>query len=225
MQPTFKNISGIVLLTLLASFSWLMLKIIVLYIPLNPDTGFLQLKQAYLHIDAWRIAFYIHVFSSLLALLAGFTQFSKQLLKVKPTLHRKLGYVYVINILFITGPAGLVMSLYANGGSSSRIAFTFLDILWIFFTAMALHKAVKKDFISHRAFMIRSYSLTLSALSLRAWKVVFEEFTPMAPVDRYRIIAWLGWGLNLVIAEIIITRLLKRKKKNFPRVFPLIDAK
>ena len=138
MQPTFKNISGVILLSLLAWFCWLMLKIIVLYIPLNPDTGFLQLKQAYLHIDTWRVAFYIHVFSSLLALLAGFTQFSKTFLKTRPGLHRKLGYAYVINILCVTGPAGLIMSFYANGGLPSRVAFIILAFLWIFFTAMAL---------------------------------------------------------------------------------------
>jgi uncharacterized membrane protein len=188
-----------------------MLKIVVLYIPLNPNTGFLQLKQAYLHIDIWRISFYIHVFSSLLALLAGFTQFSKSFLKSRPGIHRKIGYVYVINILFITGPTGLIMSLYANGGFSARIAFTILSVLWIFFTSFAFYKAIKKDFIAHRAFMIRSYALTLSAISLRSWKVLFEAFTMLGQEDRYKIIAWLGWGLNLLIAEIIIIKSLKRK--------------
>jgi Predicted membrane protein (DUF2306) len=212
LQPTYKNISGIILLTLLAYFSWLMLKIIVLYIPLQSDTGFLQLKQAYVHIDVWRVSFYIHVFTSMLALLAGFTQFSKRFLKSKPALHRKIGYVYVINILFITGPSGLVMSYYANGGLLGRVAFTILCLLWILFTAMAFYKALKKDFVTHRAFMIRSYALTLSALSLRGWKVIIAECTNIEPLDRYKIIAWLGWVLNLLIAEIIIFRLVKRKE-------------
>lgn len=213
MQPTYKNISGIVLLAMLAYFCWLMFRIIVLYIPLKPDTAFLQLKQAYLHIDVWRIAFYVHVFSSLVALLAGFTQFSKTLMQTKPRLHRKLGYVYVINVLCITGPAGLIMSFYANGGLLSRIAFTLLSVLWLGFTAQALYKAIQKNFIAHRNFMIRSYALTLSALTLRAWKVVLADFTSIGPLDRYRIIAWLGWGLNLLIAEFIIMRMIKRREK------------
>ena len=132
-------------------------------------------------------------------------------------LHRKLGYLYVINVLFITGPAGLIISFYAYGGLSSRIGFIVLSLLWIYFTAMALYKALKKDFNSHRAFMIRSYALTLSAITLRVWKVVFAEFTNLGPMDRYRIIAWLGWTLNLLIAEFIIALLLKRKSifKNY----------
>lgn len=224
LQPTYKNITGIVLLSLLAYFSWLMLKIIIMYIPLKPDTGFLQMKQDYLDIGVWRVAFYIHVFSSLLALLAGFTQFSKIFLKTRPLLHRKLGYMYVINILCCTGPTGFIMSFYANGGLLSRTGFILLSVLWIYFTAMAFYKAVKKDFINHQAFMIRSYALTLSALSLRAWKVVFADFTEVEPLDRYRIIAWLGWVLNLLIAELIIAWLIKRKTTQLSRAFSPVDG-
>ena len=215
MTPTCKNISRIILLTTLAFFSWLMLKIVLLYTPMRLDIAFLQLKQQYIHIDAWRVSFFIHVFSSMFALMAGFSQFSKKLLHTKPILHRRLGYAYVINIMCITGPAGLVMSFYANGGLLSRIAFVMLSVLWMFFTATAVYKAIKKDFAAHRAFMIRSYALTLSALSLRMWKVLFAEFTNIGPMDRYRIIAWLGWGLNLLIAEYIIIQQVRNRKEKF----------
>jgi len=215
LTPTCKNISRIILLTTLAFFSWLMLKIVLLYTPMRLDIAFLQLKQQYIHIDAWRVSFFIHVFSSMFALMAGFSQFSKKLLHTKPILHRRLGYAYVINIMCITGPAGLVMSFYANGGLLSRIAFVMLSVLWMFFTATAVYKAIKKDFAAHRAFMIRSYALTLSALSLRMWKVLFAEFTNIGPMDRYRIIAWLGWGLNLLIAEYIIIQQVRNRKEKF----------
>lgn len=213
MSPTYKNIFNVFLLTALAFFSFLMLRIIWAYIPMEPDTAFLQLKQQYIHIPEWRFAFYTHVFSSILVLIAGFSQFSKQLLRTKPRLHRNLGYVYVINILMITGPAGLLMSFYANGGLSSRIAFVLLSVLWIMFTAIALYKAIKRDFTAHRAFMIRSFALTLSAVTLRIWKVVIASTTDIPPMDRYRIIAWLGWTLNLLVAEWYIYKYIIQKKK------------
>jgi hypothetical protein len=212
LKPTFKNISGIILLTALAFFCWLMLKIVLVYAPMKLDAGFLLLKQDYIHIDLWRVAFFTHVFTSMLVLIAGFSQFSTTLLQKKPTLHRTLGYIYVINILFITGPAGLIMSFYANGGMIARIAFISLSVLWIFFTAIALYKAIQKDFIAHKKFMIRSYALTLSAISLRSWKVLLAHFTDMRPMDRYRVIAWLGWGLNLLIAEFIILQQIKKRQ-------------
>lgn len=195
----------------MAFFSFLMLRIIYVYIPMQTDVAFLQLKQSYIHITEWRVAFFVHVFSSLFVLLAGFTQFSKWLLRNRPRLHRVIGYSYVINVLLITGPAGLLMSFYANGGISSRIAFVMLSVLWMVFTGLALYKAVKRKFKAHRIFMIRSYALTLSAVTLRIWKVLLAYFTGLPPMDRYRIIAWLGWTLNLLVAELIIYYYIKKR--------------
>ena len=214
MTASHKNILKLFLLSALGFFSFLMLRIIFLYIPVQTDVAFLQLKQQYIHITAWRIAFFVHVFTSMLALVAGFTQFSKKIQQQRPKLHRLFGYTYVINVLMVTGPAGLLMSFYANGGIPSRIAFVSLSTLWISATAMALYKAIKKDFKAHRFFMIRSYALTLSALTLRIWKVLLANFTQIPPMDRYRIIAWLGWTLNLLVAEFIIYYYIKRKRAN-----------
>lgn len=210
----YKNIISILALGALAFFSFLMLRIMFIYIPIKNDVGFLQLKQSYIHITAWRLAFFVHVFSSILALLAGFTQFSTSILKKYKKWHRALGYTYVINILLITGPAGLLMSFYANGGVGSRVGFVLLSVLWLFFTAMALYKAVKKQFTAHRIFMIRSFALTLSAITLRCWKVLLANFTDMPPMDRYRLIVWLGWTLNLLIAEWYIYKFIKHRNKN-----------
>jgi len=171
------------------------------YIPYNTDVGFLRIKQQYISIDHWRIAFFIHVYASIWVLLAGFTQFSKKLLRNRPKLHRFFGYIYVIDVLLITGPAGLLMGFYANGGLTSRIGFVALAVLWLFFTGMALIKAKQKDFKAHRRYMIRSYAMTLSALTLRAWKYAINNTMELPPMDVYRAVAWLGWVPNLIIAE------------------------
>lgn len=183
------------------------------YIPYNTDVGFLRIKQDYIGIDHWRTAFFIHVYASMWVLFAGFSQFSKSLLRNRPRLHRALGYVYVADVLLITGPAGLVMGFYANGGLLSRIAFVSLAVLWIYFTAMALIKAKQKNFKAHRNYMIRSYALTLSAITLRAWKYGITNTMVLPPMDVYRVVAWLGWVVNLIVAEYII-RTKRRKLKS-----------
>lgn len=196
----------------------MMAKITVAYLPYNTDVGFLRIKQQYIHIDPWRIAFFIHVYASMWVLLAGFTQFSKTIQRKNPRLHRIFGYIYVTNVLLITGPAGLLMGFYANGGLLSRIAFILLASLWIYFTAVAFKKAKQGDYKAHRAYMIRSYALTLSAITLRAWKYLItnayhvDESLVFPPMDVYRIVAWLGWGGNLLFAEWLILR--RRKKRN-----------
>ncbi len=194
----------------LAFFTWLMATITVAYIPYNTDVGFLRIKQQYIGIDHWRNAFFIHVYASMWVLFAGFTQFSKKLLRDNARLHRIMGYIYVSNVLLITGPAGLIMGFYANGGLFSRVAFVSLAVLWIFFTVMALIKARQKKFKSHRNYMIRSYALTLSALTLRAWKYGITNTMSVPPMDVYRVVAWLGWVVNLAAAEYIIYRYKKK---------------
>jgi uncharacterized membrane protein len=199
------------LLGALLFFIYPMAKITMQYIPYHTDVGFLRIKQQYIHIDVWRTAFFVHVYTSMLVLLAGFTQFNKYILKYRPKLHRLLGYVYVGNILCITGPASFIMSLYANGGTLSIIAFTLLATLWIFFTAKALQLAKQKKFKLHKIYMIRSFALTLSAITLRAWKFAITNSVELPPMDVYRMVAWLGWGVNLIVAEMYIRRYLVTK--------------
>jgi hypothetical protein len=215
-NTSWTNIWNVALLLVLAFFCWLMASITMAYIPYNTDVGFLRIKQQYIDIDQWRIAFFIHVYASMWVLFAGFTQFSKKIQRNQPRLHRSLGYIYVVDVLFITGPAGLLMGFYANGGISSRIAFVTLALLWIFCTAMAWIKARQQNFKEHRYYMIRSYALTLSALTLRAWKFGITNSFELPPMDVYRAVAWLGWIPNLLLAEWFIWR-LKTKGKHQKR--------
>jgi uncharacterized membrane protein len=214
----------VVLLVGLAFFTGLMASISLNYIPYNTDVGFLRIKQQYISITFWRTAFFIHVYASIWVLLAGFTQFSGYIKRKNPKLHRIMGYIYVTDVLLITGPAGLIMGFYANGGLSSRIAFVMLALLWIIFTTTALVKARQKNFRAHRVFMIRSYALTLSAVTLRAWKYLItntyhlDSSLVVHPMDVYRIVAWLGWVGNLAVAELIIWRIRHTRKRYSPYV-------
>lgn len=195
-----------VVLITLAFFTYLMARITVAYIPYDTDVGFLQIKQDYIDITPWLVAFFVHVYASMWALLAGFTQFSEYIQSFYPKLHRLFGYIYVTDVLLVTGPAGLLMGIYANGGLTSKISFVLLAIGWITFTALAFIKAKQGDFVSHRNFMVRSYALTLSAVTLRAWKWAITNSYDLPPMDVYRAVAWLGWVPNILIAEFLIIR-------------------
>jgi uncharacterized membrane protein len=191
----------------LAFFVFQMARISVAYMPYNTDVGFLRIKQDYIDIDSWRTAFFVHVYASMWVLLAGFTQFSEWLRDYYGRLHRILGYVYAVDVILITGPAGLLMGFYANGGITSKIAFVVLAVLWIYTTVVAVQKARKGDFVAHRDYMIRSFALTLSAVTLRAWKwSITNAVDGLPPMDVYRAVAWLGWVPNLALAEFLIRR-------------------
>ncbi len=186
--------------------TFLMLRLILGYTALDDHVGFLQEKQAYLHLKIWKAAFYIHVFSSLLTLLAGFTQFSTEILRKHRRLHRMVGFIYVWDILFINFPAAIVMGIYANGHLPSKIAFLILDSLWFWFTLKAVIEVRRKNVQDHRDYMTRSYALTLSALTLRTWKIILSHCTDLPPETIYMMDAWLGFVPNLLLAEWLIAR-------------------
>jgi len=179
------------------------------------DVDFLQTKQNVYHIDYWRRSFYVHVFTSIFVLIAGLTQFNTYLQKRRKRIHRFMGYLYVLLVVFVTGPAAFMMGWHANGGLPARTSFTLLAFLWVVFTVFAWRYATKKRFLQHRAFMIRSYALTLSAITLRIYTFSFAYFNVHArPVEIYITTAWLSWVPNLIIAEMIISYTRKKAIKN-----------
>lgn len=204
-----RRIARICLWLVLAYFTVLMARITLGYWPIRNDAAFLQIKQQYIEIYHWRLAFWVHVFTSMIPLLAGFTQFAPWVLKKWPGVHRSMGRVYMITVCFVTGPASLLMAFYANGGITSRIAFATLAVLWLGTTAMGWRTVLQRKWQVHREWMIRSYALTLSAITLRAWKYAIVLAFEPRPMDVYRIVAWLGFVPNLLIAEWLIRRLRK----------------
>ena len=192
-----------------------MLRLSLPYTAMRSDVDFLQTKQNVYHIDYWRTSFYVHVFTSIFVLIAGLTQFNTYLQKKQKRVHRFMGYLYVLLGVFITGPAAFMMGWHANGGLPARTSFTLLAFLWVVFTVFAWWYATQKRFLQHRAFMIRSYALTLSAITLRIYTFSFAWFNVHAkPVEIYVTTAWLSWVPNLIIAEMIINYTRKKAIKN-----------
>ena len=200
-----KNIYRIGLLLALAFFSFLMVRLSLPYTEMRSDVDFLQTKQNVYHIGYWRYSFYIHVFTSSLVLIAGFTQFNAYILRRYPRIHRAMGWTYLVTVVGISGPAAFMMALHANGGLPARTSFTLLSVLWLAFTFWAGWLAVRRRFIDHGAYMFRSYSLTLSAITLRIYTYL-SVFLPLhaSPRDIYITTAWLSWVPNLIVAEMLI---------------------
>ena len=201
----------IIVLGLLAFFSFLMIRLSLPYTAMRSDVDFLQTKQNVYHIGYWRTSFYIHVFTSCLVLIAGFTQFNAYLLRRRPRVHRIMGWIYLVTVIGISGPAAFLMALHANGGLPARTSFTLLAFLWWAFTFYAGYLAIRRRFRAHGAYMIRSYALTLSAITLRLY-TYFSVYLPLhaSPKDIYITTAWLSWVPNLIIAEMLIRRSLEK---------------
>jgi uncharacterized membrane protein len=218
LKTTTYILGSLIAYLVLCAATFLMLQMAIDYSSFKTDIHFLQFKQDYIGIPLWRAAFYTHVFSSVLALAAGLTQFSGHVLKNHRRLHRIVGWIYVVDILIINFPAAMIMAYYANGLLPSKIAFIILDCLWFWFTFKAVIAASNRKIDEHKRFMIRSYALTFSAITLRSWKLILASTLHPDPLTLYMIDAWMGFVPNLLLAEWLI---YIRKKNNYRSILTL----
>jgi len=182
-----------------------MFTITLKYIPFNSNTAFLQIKQTEVNgIKPYLFIFYIHVYTAIFSLLAGFTQFNNNLLKNKPFIHKTIGKLYVFTVLFLASPSGFFIGLFANGGFYSKVSFVTLSLLWFYFTLKGFLMIKSKQINQHKIFMLRSFALAFSAITLRLWKVILVYLFHPSPMDTYQIIAWLGWIPNILLVEYYI---------------------
>ena len=185
-------------------FAYLMVRITWQYVPVDFGAAFLRLKTAEIALPYYQWAFFGHVYTSIFVLLLGGPQFIVPWRRRWPRVHRLTGRVYALLILGVAAPTGLVMGWHANGGAWSQLSFCLQAVLWWGFTWLAVRWVRAGDLAGHREWMIRSFALTLSAVSLRAWKWLIVWTLAPGPMDTYRVVAWLGWVGNLLVAEWII---------------------
>lgn len=187
----------------LAVAIYLMFRLSVPYTAFQKNVDFLATKQNVYHITYWRWSFYAHVFTSILVLPAGFTQFNGAFFG--NAWHRKLGMIYVLTVLFISAPTGFLMGLHANGGLPAKASFVLLSLLWFVTTLLGLLTAKGRRFVDHGEWMLYSYSLALSAITFRLLALGFDLFdVHVPPREVYVTTAWLSWVPNLLIAHLLI---------------------
>ncbi len=187
-------------------FFWLMLDITLEYIPLRPDVSFLMIKQTEVtQRPEYLSFFYTHVYTSIFVLLSGFLAMVRKDFGMK-NFHRNAGKIYVFLILVLAAPSGMYMGIFANGGLYSKISFVLLGSLWWFSTFKAYQLVRQRKFAAHKQWMWRSFAFTLSAITLRMWKVMLVYTFHPGPMEVYQVIAWLGWIPNILIIEYLIAK-------------------
>jgi uncharacterized membrane protein len=152
--------------------------------------------------QAHSIGIYIHIFTSLIALVLGPFQFNEKFRTTKTHIHRFIGKVYLLCIL-VGGISGLYMAQFSFGGTISHLGFALLAILWIFTGCKAYFSIIRKMIVAHHHWMIINFALTFAAVTLRIGLgigfgsgIPFETFYPY--------LAWICWVPNLLVALMII---------------------
>ncbi len=149
---------------------------------------------------AHKPALYSHIFGSAVALSLGAFQFSSRLRTTRPQLHRWMGRLYLGAGVLIGGTGGLLLAMHAFGGLPARLGFGVLAVVWLYTGARAYLAIRGGDTVTHRRWMVRNFSLTFAAVTLR----LYLPASAVAGVPfevAYPVIAWAAWVPNLIVAE------------------------
>lgn len=197
--------AGWALLTLGAVY---LILLTVTYFSFCSDCNFLLEKQDVVFNPVWRTAFYIHITGGVIAIATGPFQFLRGLRRRFPKFHRRLGWAYVLAILGLAGPSGQLMAFYSEGGNLSTLGFLIMAFLWIWTTWMALASARKRDLAAHRDWMVRSYALSLAAVTLRLYVPISSMYLGWDHIFVVESSAWVSWIPNLIVAEFLVRKKL-----------------
>lgn len=140
-----------------------------------------------------------HLAGGAFALAAGALQLHSGLRNRFMRVHRWLGRVYLLAVA-VGGLAALALAPHAFGGLVSHLGFGALAVFWLATTFNGYRLVRQGNYHGHRAWMIRSYALTLAAVTLRVY-LPLSQVSGLPMEVAYPAIAWLCWVPNLLLAE------------------------
>jgi uncharacterized membrane protein len=190
---------------------WILMVVFAILIGLYPSLyffidrkfGLLSSKSTVLLTNTfWNIGFYAHIILGAIALLIGWTQFSAKIREANILLHKRIGKIYLMAVIG-SSIAGIYIGFYATGGLISSLGFIGLGIIWFYTTLKAYLFVKNKQIEQHKMYMIYSYAACFAAVTLRIWLPILQAFFGDF-ATAYRIVSWLCWIPNLIVARLIV---------------------
>lgn len=153
----------------------------------------------------------VHIFTAAVALVVGPLQFMSKV-RARTRLHRTLGRVYLLAGVLPSAVATIPVAVW-SGRPITQVGLTTAAVLWLITGGLAYRAARRRDFIAHRAWMMRNYALTFLAVTSRVLVPVLllsqipfggADVSAMIPIGQT-----LGWIINLIVVEVLLRRAAK----------------
>ena len=195
-------------------FSLLLVFNTIPYFSFSHEFSFIEERDFLFRNNFYNASFYVHIFAGMLCISTALIQFSKYILKKARAIHRISGRIYVFVVLFLGAPTGLYMSFFAKGSNWERALFMFMAIFWFISTLRGLQTILQKNVLAHKIWMIRSYSMAMTAVTFRIFHLVFY-LLDFNHLKNYEISLWISVIGNMLVAEYIIYRKSRSYLKTF----------
>ena len=141
----------------------------------------------------------VHLGAGVVALALGAFQLNSRLRAQFLSAHRWFGRVYVVAVM-IGGVAGFMLALNSFGGLVTHYGFGLMAVCWMGTTLNAYRHIRNGNVVAHRAWMLRSYAVTFSGVTLRIY-LGLSVLMGVAFEASYPVLSWLCWVPNLLLIE------------------------
>jgi hypothetical protein len=195
-------------------FSLLLVYNTIPYFSFSSEFSFIEERVLLFAKPLYWWCFYVHIFAGMWCISTALLQFSSWILKKRKKIHIWSGKIYVFVVLILGAPTGMYMSFFAKGSMAERMLFMFMAMTWFITTVRGLQAVHQRNIISHKNWMIRSYTMAMTAVTFRIYHIIFYllEWDHM---NNYEVSLWISVVGNILAAEYIIWRRSKQYFKTF----------
>jgi len=149
----------------------------------------------------------LHMIPGLLYLTLAPLQFIARIRNRHINFHRRFGRI-LVTLAIISGVYALIVNfvLPVFGGVVTQTATVFWGVIFLFAIAKALFYIKHHDVVRHREWMLRVFGLAMGVATIRFLLMLFEMSGSIPIEQSFGIAFWLGFGINLTLAEIWIRK-------------------
>lgn len=168
--------------------------------------------------DASPLPVVVHIVSATVFAILGAFQFSPRLRRRRPGWHRRAGRVLVVAGLAVALSALWLNQFFPRAEATREVLYPLrmaFGVAMVITLVLGFMAARRRDFVHHRAWMIRSYAIGLVAgtqvLTLGFGTVIFgsAELTTA-------LLMGAAWAVNLAVAEWAIRSRTHRRTPSAP---------
>ena len=186
------------------------------YLSLDPDRSRIPVTT-----ELHYATLVVHVVTAATALVLGVMQLLPRV-RARRALHRRLGRTFLVVGVVAFGLTGIPLALTTPNGDVTRYGILVPAVGWLVCAALGWAAIRRGRLAAHRAWMIRTYALTFFAITTRMvvplLVAVQMPFQDERGPDIVRQVVertipygqWLGWMIDLAVAEYAIRRLRRR---------------
>ncbi len=160
----------------------------------------------------WLRALQAHVVAAAIALPGCVLLLSRTLLRRARALHRWLGRVVGVLVLFVLVPSGLVLALEAKGGAVVTAGFVLSALLVVVGMIGGIVAARRHHIVAHRRFVLHVLAQLAVAVASRVLLVAFDALSVDEHVA-YVVSLWVPVIGNAVVVEVLTKQTTKHQEK------------